>query len=68
VHAHNDEENKKNMTSMYTNTHLTAKKEENGKDGTHSVMIMRTIITTSKKQRRNGYSNTIGIRYRTKKN
>jgi hypothetical protein len=44
VHAHNDEENKKNMTSMYTNTHLTAKKrkkkKENGKDGTHSVMIM----------------------------
>jgi hypothetical protein len=41
VHEHNDGENKENMTSMYTNTHLTAKKEEeNGKDGTHSVMIM----------------------------
>jgi hypothetical protein len=54
------------MTSMYTNTHLTAKKEEeNGKDGTHSVMIMWTTITTSKKQRTNGCSNTIGIRYRT---
>jgi len=33
---------KKNMTSMYTNTHLTAKKKEenDGKDGTHSMMIM----------------------------
>ena len=34
-----DEENKKNMTSMYTNTHLTAKRT--GKDdGTLSMMIM----------------------------
>jgi hypothetical protein len=34
------EENKKNMTSMYTNTHLTAKKKEKRKDGTHNMMIM----------------------------
>jgi hypothetical protein len=42
VYAHNDGENKKKMTSMYTNTHLTAKEEEeeNGKDGTHSVVVM----------------------------
>jgi len=37
-----DEENKKNMTSMYTNTHLTARRrKKTGKDdGTLSVMIM----------------------------
>jgi hypothetical protein len=42
VHVHNDGENKMKMTSMYTNTHLTAKEEEEetGKDGTHSVVVM----------------------------
>jgi len=37
----NDVENKKEMTSIYTHYTSDSKKQtENGKDGTHRVMIM----------------------------
>ncbi len=63
------EKNKKNMTSMSSHhTHTSdSMKKKTANDGTLCVMILWTRITTSKKPRTNGCSNTIGIRYRTQK-
>jgi hypothetical protein len=55
------EENKKNMTSMYTNTHLTAKKKREKKRW-HAQYDDHVNKNNNIKKRTNGFSNTIGIR------